>query len=428
MTSAVELTQRRLAATPQGVGIMANFYVERASNAELWTTEGKRYIDFAGGIGVLNTGHLHPKVKAAVAAQLDQFSHTCYHVVPYALYTTVAEKINALAPIAGDKRTMFVTTGAEAVENAIKIARSHTRRRGVVAFNGAFHGRTNFTLGLTGKIAPYKLNFGPFPGDIVHAPYPNALHGVSVAEALEGLDKIFKCHLAPSDIAAIIIEPVQGEGGFNVTPFEFLKALRQIADEHGIVLIFDEVQSGFARTGKMFATEHTGVSPDLITMAKSMAGGFPLSGIVGKAEIMNAPTAGGLGGTYAGSPIGLAATNAVIDVIAEEKLCERAQVLGNKLKARFEALKQDVPAIRDVRGLGSMVAIEFMQPNGNTPDADLPKKAQALALEKGLIILTTGTHYNVIRFLYPLTIEDGVFDEALNIVEAALREAQAQQG
>lgn len=426
MSSVVEITQRRLAATPQGVGVMADFYVERAANAELWTTEGKRYIDFAGGIGVLNTGHLHPKVQAAVAGQLKHFSHTCYHVVPYELYTTVAEKINALAPIEGDARTLFVTTGAEAVENAIKIARSHTRRRGVVAFNGAFHGRTNFTLGLTGKIAPYKLNFGPFPGDIVHAPYPNDLHGVSIKEALEGLEKIFKCHMAPSDIAAIIIEPIQGEGGFNVTPFAFLQALRQIADEHGIVLIFDEVQSGFARTGKMFATEHTGVAPDMITMAKSMAGGFPLSGVVGKADIMNAPSAGGLGGTYAGSPIGLAAANAVIDVIAEENLCQRAHDLGNKLKARFESLKADVTAIRDVRGLGSMVAIELMKPGTDIPDADLPKKAQALALQKGLVILTTGTHYNVIRFLYPLTIEDSVFNEALAIVEASLREAQTR--
>lgn len=426
MASTVEITQRRLAATPQGVGVMADFYVARAKNAELWTTEGKRYIDFAGGIGVLNTGHLHPKVQAAVAEQLNQFSHTCYHVVPYELYTTVAEKINALAPIDGDKRTMFVTTGAEAVENAIKIARAHTRRRGVVAFNGAFHGRTNFTLGLTGKIAPYKLHFGPFPGDIVHAPYPNELHGVSIEEALAGLDKIFKCHMAPSDVAAIIIEPIQGEGGFNITPFAFLKALRELADEHGIVLIFDEVQSGYARTGKMFATEHTGVAPDMITMAKSMAGGFPISGVVGKAEIMNAPTAGGLGGTYAGSPIGLAATNAVIDVIAEENLCQRAQKLGESLKARMEKLKTEVAAIRQVRGLGSMVAMEFMQPGTDTPDADLPKKAQALALKKGLVILTTGTHYNVIRFLYPLTIEDNVFDEALTILEEALREAQAQ--
>ena len=420
MSTQQEQTQRRQAAVAQGVGVMCNFFIDRAKNAEIWTTEGQRYIDFAGGIGVLNTGHLHPKVQGAVAEQLEKFSHTCYHVIPYELYTTVAEKINALAPISGPSKVMFATTGAEAVENAIKIARSHTRRRGVIAFQGAFHGRTNFTLGLTGKVAPYKLNFGPFPADIVHAPYPNALHGMSVEQALDGLQKIFKTHIDPIDVAAIIIEPIQGEGGFNVTPNEFLQALRKICDEHGIVLIFDEVQSGFARTGKFFATEHTGVSPDMLTMAKSLAGGFPLSGVVGKAEIMDAPTAGGLGGTYAGNPLSLAAANAVIEVIQEEQLCARANTLGDKLKARFNALKADVPEICEVRGLGSMIAIEFKKADG-TPDADLPKKAQAYALDKGLITLTCGMYYNVMRFLYPLTIEDEIFDEALDIIEEALR-------
>ena len=420
MSTQQEQTQRRQAAVAQGVGVMCNFFIDRAKNAEIWTTEGQRYIDFAGCIGVLNTGHLHPKVQGAVAEQLEKFSHTCYHVIPYELYTTVAEKINALAPISGPSKVMFATTGAEAVENAIKIARSHTRRRGVIAFQGAFHGRTNFTLGLTGKVAPYKLNFGPFPADIVHAPYPNALHGMSVEQALDGLQKIFKTHIDPVDVAAIIIEPIQGEGGFNVTPNEFLQALRKICDEHGIVLIFDEVQSGFARTGKFFATEHTGVSPDMLTMAKSLAGGFPLSGVVGKAEIMDAPTAGGLGGTYAGNPLSLAAANAVIEVIQEEQLCARANTLGDKLKARFNALKADVPEICEVRGLGSMIAIEFKKADG-TPDADLPKKAQAYALDKGLITLTCGMYYNVMRFLFPLTIEDEIFDEALDIIEEALR-------
>ena len=420
MSTQQEQTQRRQAAVAQGVGVMCNFFIDRAKNAEIWTTDGQRYIDFAGGIGVLNTGHLHPKVQGAVAEQLEKFSHTCYHVIPYELYTTVAEKINALAPISGPSKVMFATTGAEAVENAIKIARSHTRRRGVIAFQGAFHGRTNFTLGLTGKVAPYKLNFGPFPADIVHAPYPNALHGISVEQALDGLQKIFKTHIDPVDVAAIIIEPIQGEGGFNVTPNEFLQALRKICNDYGIVLIFDEVQSGFARTGKFFAAEHTGVSPDMLTMAKSLAGGFPLSAVVGKAEIMDAPTAGGLGGTYAGNPLSLAAANAVIEVIQEENLCERANTLGDKLKARFNALKADVPEICEVRGLGSMVAIEFKKADG-TPDADLPKKAQAYALEKGLITLTCGMYYNVMRFLFPLTIEDAVFDEALDIIEAALR-------
>lgn len=415
---------RHAAAAPRGVGLMCDFYVDHAKNAEIWDTRGRRYIDFAGGIGVLNTGHLHPKVQAAVARQIQQFSHTCFNVVPYALYDEVAEKINARAPIDGEKRTMFVSAGAEAVENAVKIARAYTKRRGVIAFNGAFHGRTNLTLGLTGKIVPYKVDFGPFPGDIVHAPYPNVLHGVSVADALAGLQQIFKSHIAVTDVAAIIIEVIQGEGGFNITPNEFLTALRQIADDNGIVLIFDEVQSGFARTGKWFATEYTPVRPDIITIAKSLAGGFPLSGVVGKADIMNAPVVGGLGGTYAGSPIGLAAANAVIDVIEEENLCARAVTLGNKLKQRFEHLKTAIPAIREVRGYGSMVAIEFTRLGTNQPEAGLPGKAQAIALEKGLIILTCGIYYNVIRFLYPLTIEDAVFDEALDILEAALRAAQ----
>ncbi|MDF7676237.1 4-aminobutyrate--2-oxoglutarate transaminase [Neisseriaceae bacterium ESL0693] len=424
MSDLSKVRQRQLAAAPRGVGFMCDFYIDHAKNAEFWSTEGKRYIDFAGGIGVLNTGHLHPKVQAAVAEQLQKFSHTCFNTVPYELYAAVAEKINARAPIEGDKRTMFVTSGAEAVENAVKIARAYTKRRGVIAFNGAFHGRTNLTMALTGKVAPYKIDFGPFPADIIHAPYPNELHGVSIEAALEGLKQIFKCHIQPTDIAAIIIEVIQGEGGFNVTPDAFLKALRQIADEHGIVLIFDEVQSGFARTGKMFATEHMSVKPDLITMAKSLAGGFPLSGVVGKEAIMNAPVVGGLGGTYAGSPLGLAAANAVIDVIEEEKLCERANTLGERLKERFSQLKADIPAIADIRGLGSMVAIELTQPGTGEPNAELTKKVQQIALENGLMFLTCGQYYNVIRFLYPLTIEDAVFDEALDILEAALRQAQ----
>ncbi len=423
MSTSKQLTERRQAATARGVGIMCNFYAVKAKNAEIWDTDGNRYIDFAGGIGVLNTGHMHPKIQAAVTEQLQQFSHTCYQVVPYESYTSAAEKINALAPIDGAKKTFFLTSGAEAVENAIKVARAHTGRRGVISFFGGYHGRTNFTLGLTGKVAPYKLGFGPFPADIVHAPYPNELHGVSVDDAVQGLQKIFKATIAPTDVAAIIVEPIQGEGGFNVTPFEFLKTLRAICDEHGIVLVFDEVQTGFARTGKLFATEHTGVSPDLITMAKSMAGGFPISGVVGKADIIDAPAAGGLGGTYAGSPLGLAAIHAVLDVIKEEKLCERAETLGKQLSARLESLKADVPQIRMVRGLGGMIAVEFMKPGSNEPDADFTKKAQTHALENGLILLTCGMYYNVMRFLFPLTIEDTLFAEALDKIEAALRHA-----
>ncbi len=411
--------ERRQNAVSRGIGVMCDFTVEKAKNSEIWSTDGKRYIDFAGGIGVLNTGHLHPKVQAAVADQLQKFSHTCFHVVPYDLYTTVAEKINQRAPVTGQAKTMFVTTGAEAVENAIKMARMKTGRRGVIAFQGAFHGRTNLTLGLTGKVLPYKMGFGPFPADVLHAPYPNELHGVSTQEALDGLQKIFKVDIAPTEVAAIIIEIIQGEGGFNVTPFDFLQGLRNICDEHGIVLIFDEVQSGFARTGKLFATEHTGVKPDLITMAKSMAGGFPISGVVGNADVLDAPNPGGLGGTYGGNPLGLAATNAVIDVIEDEKLCERANVLGDQLKAHIEALRQDCPQIRVVRGLGAMIAVEFMKPGTNEPDADFASKAQKYALEHGLILLTCGMYYNVMRFLFPLTIEDAIFDESLQIISDA---------
>ena len=416
-----ELQQRKEAATPRGVGIMCNFYAARAKNAEVWDVEGKRYIDFAGGIGVLNTGHLHDKVQAAVAAQLARFSHTCYQVVPYELYVSVAEKLNRLTPGSHAKKTAFFTSGAEAVENAVKIARCHTGRPGVIAFYGGYHGRTNLTLGLTGKVAPYKLGFGPFPADVFHAPYPNALHGVSEQDALDGLDRLLRCDIDPRRVAAIIVEPIQGEGGFNVMPFSFLQQLRRRCDENGILLIADEVQTGFARTGRLFAMEHSGVIPDLMTTAKSLAGGFPLSAVTGRAEIMDAPAPGGLGGTYAGSPLALAAAEAVFDVIAAERLCERAQQLGEQLRARLESLRAAVPQIAEVRGLGGMLAVEFMQPGSRTPDADTPKRVQQQALAKGLILLGCGTHYNVLRFLFPLTIEDDVFAEALDILEAALR-------
>lgn len=416
-----ELQQRKEAATPRGVGIMCNFYAARAKNAEVWDVEGNRYIDFAGGIGVLNTGHLHDKVQAAVAAQLARFSHTCYQVVPYELYVSVAEKLNRLTPGSHAKKTAFFTSGAEAVENAVKIARCHTGRPGVIAFYGGYHGRTNMTLGLTGKVAPYKLGFGPFPADVFHAPYPNALHGVSEQDALDGLHKLFKCDIDPHRVAAIIVEPIQGEGGFNVTPFSFLHQLRRLCDENGILLIADEVQTGFARTGRLFAMEHSGVIPDLMTTAKSLAGGFPLSAVTGRAEIMDAPAPGGLGGTYAGNPLALAAAEAVFEVIAAERLCERAQALGERLRTRLESLRAAVPQIAEVRGLGGMLAVEFMQPGSHTPDADTPKKVQQHALAHGLILLSCGTHYNVLRFLFPLTIEDGLFAEALDILEAALR-------
>ncbi len=415
-----DLNTRRSLATPRGVGVMCDFYAVRAENATLWDANGKEYIDFAGGIAVLNTGHLHPKIKAAVAAQLDNFTHTAYQIVPYEGYVSLAERINRLAPIDGLKKSAFFTTGVEAVENAIKIARSATGRSGVIAFSGSFHGRTMLGMALTGKVAPYKLSFGPMPGDIYHVPFPNATQSITVADSLKGLDLLFKCDIDPKRVAAIILEPVQGEGGFNITPPELMTALRKICDEHGILLIADEVQTGFGRTGKLFAMEHHSVQADLITMAKSLGGGFPISGVVGRAEIMDGPAAGGLGGTYAGNPLAVAAAHAVLDVIAEEKLCERAVALGDKLRAHLEGLRAKVPGIADVRGLGSMVALELNDPATGKPDAEAVKRVQARAIEKGLILLSCGVYGNVLRFLYPLTIPDAQFDRALAILSEAL--------
>ncbi|CAB3696601.1 4-aminobutyrate--2-oxoglutarate transaminase [Achromobacter mucicolens] len=414
-----DLNTRRSLATPRGVGVMCDFYAVRAENATLWDAEGKEYIDFAGGIAVLNTGHLHPKVKAAVTAQLDNFTHTAYQIVPYEGYISLAERINRVAPIDGLKKTAFFTTGVEAVENAVKIARSATGRSGVIAFSGSFHGRTMLGMALTGKVAPYKLSFGPMPGDIYHVPFPNATQSISVADSLKALDLLFKVDIDPKRVAAIIIEPVQGEGGFNITPPELMTALRKVCDEHGILLIADEVQTGFGRTGKLFAMEHHTVQADIITMAKSLGGGFPISGIVGRAEIMDGPAAGGLGGTYAGNPLAVAAAHAVLDVIAEEKLCERATQLGDKLRAHLEGLRGKVPGIADVRGLGSMVALELNDAAGK-PDAEAVKRVQKRALDAGLILLSCGVYGNVLRFLYPLTIPDAQFARALDILSEAL--------
>ncbi|WP_234266356.1 4-aminobutyrate--2-oxoglutarate transaminase [Hydrogenophaga sp. NFH-34] len=411
---------RRQAATPRGVGVMGDFFIDHAKNAEFWDIEGRRFIDFAGGIAVLNTGHVHPKVQAAIAAQLQRFTHSCYQVVPYAEYVTLAERINALVPVAGPAKTAFFSTGAEAVENAIKIARSATGRSGVIAFGAAFHGRSLFSVALTGKVVPYKVGFGPFPPEIYHVPFP--AEGASLAETQKAMEQVFKCDIEPSRVAAIIFEPVQGEGGFNPISREAAQWLRALCDQHGILLIADEVQTGYGRTGKLFAMEHFGVQPDLMTMAKSLAGGTTLSAVSGRQAVMDAPAPGGLGGTYAGHPLAVAAAHAVLDVMAEEKLPERAQVLGDKLVVHLKAQQARRPRIRDVRGLGAMVACEFTDVSG-APDADLTKAVQTAALRRGLLLLTCGVYGNVIRFLFPLTIEDTVFDEALGILDAALAEA-----
>jgi 4-aminobutyrate aminotransferase len=420
MSTNQNLHERRLAATPRGIGVMANFFIERALNAEVWDVEGKRYIDFAGGIAVLNTGHRHPKVIAAIEAQLKQFTHTCYQVLPYESYVTLAERINKLTPGDYAKKTCFFSSGAEAVENAVKIARASTGRPGIIAFSGAFHGRTMMGCALTGKVAPYKIGFGPFPSEVYHAPFPVDLHGVSVDDAINAIHTLFKSDIDPKRVAAIIIEPVQGEGGFYATPPEMMRTLRSLCDEHGILLIYDEVQTGFGRTGKMFAAEHYDVLPDIITMAKSMAGGTTLSAVCGKAAVMDGPAPGGLGGTYAGNPLAIAASHAVIDVMEEEQLVARANLLGEKLTSRLKAVQVKVPALKDVRGLGSMIAAEFFDPKTGEPSTEITKRVQQFALEKGLILLTCGVYTNALRFLYPLTIEDAVFDEALTILEQAL--------
>jgi 4-aminobutyrate aminotransferase len=404
---------------------MCQFYAQRALNAELWDVEGHRYIDFAAGIAVLNTGHRHPKIIAAIEEQLGSFTHTCYQVVPYASYVELAERINAITPGSHAKKTAFFSSGAEAVENAIKIARAATGRSAVIAFSGAFHGRTMMGMALTGKVAPYKLGFGPFPGEVYHAPFPLALHGVSTEQAIAALQGLFKADVDPQRVAAIILEPVQGEGGFYAAPPAFMRALRALCDQHGILLIADEIQTGFARTGKLFAMEHYDVLPDLMTIAKSLAGGMPLSAVCGRAEIMDAPAPGGLGGTYAGNPLAIAAAHAVLDIIDEEALCERATVLGDHLKARLNGLRAAVPQIADVRGLGAMIAVEFMQPDGGEAAVDFTKAVQARALQKGLLLLSCGVYLNVIRFLFPLTIGDALMDEALDILEASLRECSA---
>ncbi|WP_310630893.1 MULTISPECIES: 4-aminobutyrate--2-oxoglutarate transaminase [unclassified Paraburkholderia] len=418
-----DLQSRKDAITPRGVGVMCNFYAERAENAELWDVEGRRVIDFAAGIAVCNTGHRHPKIVAAIKAQLDRFTHTAYQIVPYESYVSLAEKVAARAPGSFAKKAAFFTTGAEAVENAVKIARASTGRPGVIAFAGGFHGRTMMGMALTGKVAPYKLAFGPFPADVYHAPYPNAVHGISTADSLKHIEMLFKADIDPKRVAAIIFEPVQGEGGFYQAPADFVRGLRQICDTHGILLIADEVQTGFARTGKLFAMEHYDVTPDLMTIAKSLAGGMPLSGVVGRAEVMDAAAPGGLGGTYAGNPLAVASAHAVIEIIEEEKLCERATKLGDKIKAKLNAMKAEVPQIADVRGPGAMNAVEFCKPGTSEADADFTKRVQTAALNRGLLLLVCGVYSNVVRFLFPLTIQDNVFDEALAILEESIKEA-----
>lgn len=419
----MDLQHRKDIATPRGVGVLCDFYAAKALNAELWDVEGRRFIDFSSGIAVLNTGHCHPRVVAAVQEQLRRFTHTAYQIVPYESYVALAERLNASTPGSFAKKTAFFSTGAEAVENAIKIARAATGRPGVVAFSGGFHGRTLMGMALTGKVAPYKLKFGPFPADVFHAPFPARVHGVTVEDSLKALEHLFRSAIDPRRVAAIIFEPVQGEGGFYPAPEPWVEAVRAVCDQHGILMIADEIQTGFARTGKMFAMEHHCVEADLITVAKSLAGGLPLSGVIGRAEVMDAAEPGGLGGTYAGSPLAIAAAHAVLDVIRDERLVDRARDLGSKLFAYLESLRARVPHLKEVRGVGSMVAAEFFGATSQQPDPEFTKRVQTAAMRRGLLLLTCGVYGNVIRFLYPLTIDDQVFAEALGLLEDSLLEA-----
>jgi len=426
------LMARRHAAVARGVGQAHEIFVSKARNAEVWDVEGRRYIDFAGGIAVLNTGHCHADVIAAVKAQLDLYTHTCFQVLAYEPYVELAERLNALAPGNFAKKTLFLSTGAEAVENAVKIARSHTGRSGIIAFTGGYHGRTMMTLGLTGKIAPYKIGFGPYPAEVFHALFPNPLRGISVADALRSVDTLLKNDIEADRVAAFIVEPVQGEGGFHVAPNEFVLGLKELADRHGILLIADEVQTGAGRTGTWFACEQWPVAPDLIATAKSLAGGFPISGVIGRADVMDAPAPGGLGGTYAGSPIGCAAALAVLKAFEDEHLLQRSRDIGEALFAGLRRIASHVPAIGDVRGLGAMVAIELFEvgdrpgaepsPDAATlqPDAALTKRVVAEAARRGLILLSCGTEANVIRILVPLTASDALLAEGLRILDDSL--------
>jgi 4-aminobutyrate aminotransferase/(S)-3-amino-2-methylpropionate transaminase len=416
-----ELQRRRAAAVAEGWSSVYPFYADRARNAEIWDVEGKRYIDFAGGIATLNVGHLHPKVRAAVTAQLDRYSHTCFAVVPYEPAVALAERLNALVPGSTPKKTLLVNSGAEAVENAVKIARRFTGRPGLIAFSAAFHGRTMMAMALTGKMSPYKLGFGPFPGDIYRIPYPYPYRGVSLDDTLRALEHVLREDIEPGRVAAVLVEPVLGEGGFVIGPPDLLRRLREVCDRHGILLVVDEIQTGFGRTGRLFAAEWSGIEPDLVTVAKSLAGGFPLAAVVGKAPIMDSVQRGGIGGTFSGSPVGCAAALAVLEVIEEEHLVERAQAIGELITRRLIGMTGRFPQIGDVRALGAMAAMELVKdPATREPDRELTAALLRTVGERGLVLLSAGEDANVIRFLVPLTASDEVVEEGLAIIEGTL--------
>lgn len=431
MTTNAELWNRREAAVPRGVSSMHQRFFARGNNAEAYDAEGNRYIDLATGIAVCNTGHGDPRIIDAVKRQLDAFSHCSFQVTPYESYVALAEQLNAIAPIEGDAKTIFLTTGSEAVENAVKIARAHTGRRGIVTFQGGYHGRTLLTLAMTGKVLPYKAKFGPMPGDVFHTRFPIPYHGFSDEQAIEGLKALFASSIEPSAVAAIVLEPVLGEGGFYSASYAFFKALREMCDEHGILLIADEVQSGFARTGEMFAMDWVkmanGVTPDLMTIAKAMAGGFPISGVIGRAEIMDAPDPGGLGGTYGGSPLGCVAGLEVLKIIGSDNLCDRAVKIGDRIKARLRALQQNgLGTIGQVRGPGAMIAMELVKDSDpNRPNPELTKALVLEGAKEGLLMLSCGLRSNVVRFLPALSASDEIIDEAMDRLESLMHRLPA---
>jgi 4-aminobutyrate aminotransferase/(S)-3-amino-2-methylpropionate transaminase len=423
MASNSDLLARRNAAVPRGVATATPVFAARAENSEIWDVEGKRYIDFGGGIAVVNTGHRHPKVIAAVKEQIDLYTHTAFQVLAYEPYIELAERLNAMVPIKGPAKTIFLTTGAEAVENTVKIARAATGRPAVIAFTGGFHGRTLLATAMTGKVLPFKKAFGPLPSEVFHVPFPIEHYGTTVEDSLKALNYLFRADVEPTRVACIIVEPVQGEGGFHKAPPDLMRALRKICDDNGILLVADEIQSGFGRTGKMFACEHWGVEPDLITVAKSLAGGFPLSGVVGRADVMDAAEPGGLGGTYSGSPVACAAALAVLGIFEEEKLLDRANVIGARVKARLAEIAQrnDTMPVAAIRGDGAMIGFDIVKARGgHEPDPDGVKRLTTQALANGLVLLSCGIYGETIRLLMPLTISDAILNEGLDKLSQAL--------
>jgi 4-aminobutyrate aminotransferase / (S)-3-amino-2-methylpropionate transaminase / 5-aminovalerate transaminase len=420
-TTESELAELRARYVPRGITSAHPIAVDHARGSELWDVSGRRYVDFAGGIGVMNVGHAHPRVMEAVKQQLDKATHTSFQVVQYESYLRLAERLCEVTPISGDKKAIFFSTGAEAIENAVKIARAATHREAVISFRGAFHGRTLLALTLTGSVQPYKQDFGPYAAEVYQTPFPYEYRGWNTEAALADLNNLLESEVGPQRVAAIVIEPELGEGGFVPAPFDFMKKLRELCDRHGILLIADEIQTGFGRTGKLFAVEHSGVEPDLMTVAKSLAAGFPLSGVVGKAAVMDAPDPGGLGGTYGGNPVACAAALAVMDVMRDEKLPERAARIGSVIEERMQSWASENELIGEVRGIGAMMGMELVRDRKTKEPAD-KETAQILvkAREKGLIVLRCGVHHNVIRTLMPLTIPDEQLEEGLDILGAAL--------